>query len=71
MQKFDRDLPACGFSMKLDYILDALDNQNKEVVKLYYPKGKEIEAIQKANEIRKNKDVEMIPWNRDAWEVRQ
>ena len=31
----------------------------------------EIEAIQKANEIRKNKDVEMIPWNRDAWEVRQ
>lgn len=71
MQKFDRELPACGFSMKLDYILDALDNQNKEVVQLYYPKGKEIEAIQKANEIRKNKDVEMIPWNRDAWEVRQ
>lgn len=71
MQKFDRDLPACGFSMKLDYILDALDNQNKEVVQLYYPKGKEIEAIQKADEIRKNKDVEMIPWNRDAWEVRQ
>lgn len=71
LKKFGRDLPACGFSVKIDYLLDVIQTEKKKTVQLYYPKGKEVEAIQKANELRKDKDVEMIPWNADSWEVRQ
>lgn len=71
MEKFGRKLPACGFSIKLDYILDALDEKKDTLIKLYYPKGKEVEAIQKSTELRKNGNVEMIPWEKDIWEVQQ
>ncbi len=71
MGRFGRDLPACGFSIKLDYILDALEVDPNRNIKLYYPKGKEVEALQKSNELRKNGNVEMIPWDKDTWEVQQ
>lgn len=71
LKKFGRDLPACGFSVKIDYLLDVINTQKKQTVRLYYPKGKEVEAIRKANELRKEDAVEMIPWERDSWEVKR
>lgn len=70
LQKFGRDLPACGFSVKIDYLLDALTSEKRKVMQLYYPKGKEVEAIRRADILRKDNNVEMIPWDQDAWEVR-
>ena len=70
MVKFGRDLPACGFSIKLDYILDAIKMDKTENIQLFYPKGKEVQAIQKARELRTAGHVEIIPWDQDDWEVR-
>lgn len=69
MEKFGRNLPACGFSIKLDYILDAIKTGTKKNMKFYYPKGHELEAILKTKEMRKENNVEMIPWDKDTWEV--
>ncbi len=69
MEKFGRNLPACGFSIKLDYILDAIESDSKKNIKFYYPKGNELEAILKTKELRKENNVEMIPWDKDTWEV--
>lgn len=71
LKKFNRDLPACGFSVKLDYVVDTLDEKVVTKTKLYYPKGKEVLAIQKAEELRKENNVEMIPWNKESFEVKQ
>lgn len=71
LKKFNRDLPACGFSVKLDYVVDTLDEKVVTKTKLYYPKGKEVEAIQKAEELREENNVEMIPWEKESFEVRQ
>ncbi len=71
MGKFGRNLPACGFSIKLDYILDAIKIEQKKNIQFYYPKGKELEAILKTKEMRKENNVEMIPWDKDTWEVQQ
>lgn len=37
LKKFGRDLPACGFSVKLDPLIDYVDVQSKKKYKLYYP----------------------------------
>ncbi len=71
MGKFGRNLPACGFSIKLDYILDAIKIEQRKNIQFYYPKGKELEAILKTKEMRKENNVEMIPWDKDTWEVQQ
>lgn len=70
LRKFGRDLPACGFSLKLDYLLENVAIEDKKIVRLFYPKGKEVEAIKKAEEFRKENVVEMIPWDKDTWEVK-
>lgn len=53
LDKFGYDLPACGFSVKLDYLLEItkLEPQTKMVV--YYPLSKQVQAYQKARELRK------------------
>lgn len=71
LKKFNRDLPACGFSVKLDYVVDTLEEKIITKTKLYYPKGKEVEAIQKAEELRVDNNVEMIPWDKESFEVKQ
>lgn len=67
LAKFGRNLPACGFSMKLDYVLDALQTPTKQTITLYYPYGNEVEAIQKANVLRKHNFVRLIPWDKNEW----
>lgn len=69
--KFGRDLPAIGFSVKLDYLLDILPEKKHRILKLYYPKGMEKQAILKAKELRKNADVELIASDRDSMEVEE
>ena len=69
--KFGRDLPAIGFSVKLDYLLDILPEKEHRVLKLYYPKGMEKQAILKASELRKNADVELIASDGDTMEVKE
>lgn len=69
--KFGRDLPAIGFSVKLDYLLDILPDEKHRVLKLYYPANMEKEAIRKAEELRKNADVELIVSDGDTMEVKE
>ncbi len=69
LAKFGRPLPACGFSVKLDYLIDVIPSEGARKVKLMYPRGKEVEALLYANSLRFNEDVEMIPWDQDQMEV--
>ena len=57
LKKFGRDLPACGFGIKLDYLLDLFDDENTEVRRLRYPKGQIEAALQKAKQLRKDGPV--------------
>ena len=67
--RFGRDLPACGFSVKLDYLLDVLPEEEKKVIRIGYPKGKEIEAIKLSETYRKDSHVELVPWDKEQIEV--
>jgi ATP phosphoribosyltransferase regulatory subunit len=60
LKKFGRDLPACGFSVKLDNLLDILPEKKVKMTKVYYPKGKEVEAIRKAKQLQKDGPVELV-----------
>lgn len=71
LKKFGRDLPAIGFSVKLDYLLDILPAVKHHVLKLYYPKGMEKQAIIRAKELRRNADVELIASDGDVMEVKE
>ena len=61
LRKLGRDLPAAGFGVKLDILLDALPEEKKEIRKLYYDKDRIIDAIRLAKEMRKDGPVELIP----------
>lgn len=61
LKKFGRDLPACGFSVKLDYLLESLKAPSKKVLRLYYPPNKQLEAYQKAQILRQDHEVSLIP----------
>jgi ATP phosphoribosyltransferase regulatory subunit len=60
LNKFGRDLPACGFSVKLDALLDVLPEEKISVTKVLYPSGKEVEALQKAKQLQKKGMVELM-----------
>ena len=60
LKKFGRDLPACGFSVKLDALLDVLPMEKKTIIRVFYPKGKEVEALKKAKQLQKNGAVELV-----------
>lgn len=62
LNTFGKDMPAVGFSVKLDYLLDVIDSVSKKVLYLYYPMSKQLEAFQKAKELRKEKEVKLIPY---------
>lgn len=62
LNTFGKDMPAVGFSVKLDYLLDVIDSVSKKVLYLYYPMPKQLEAFQKAKELRKEKEVKLIPY---------
>ncbi|MBP3852973.1 MAG: ATP phosphoribosyltransferase regulatory subunit [Erysipelotrichaceae bacterium] len=61
LARFGRDLPACGFSVKLDYLLDVLQAEKKKTIRIRYPKEKEMEAYKIAKEMRKEQPVELLP----------
>ena len=61
LKKFGRDLPACGFSVKLDPLIDHVDVQSKKKYKLYYPQDKQIEAKKQAKNLRKEGIVILEP----------
>ena len=60
LKKFGRDLPACGFSVKLDALIDILPKEEQKITKIYYPRGREVEALQKAKQLREKGAVELI-----------
>jgi len=60
LKKFGRDLPACGFSVKLDALLDILPEERKSITQVLYPRGKEVEALIKAKQLQKNGAVELV-----------
>lgn len=61
LARFGRDLPACGFSVKLDYLLDVLETKEESIIEIRYPKEKEIEAFQLAKDLRKEGAVVLNP----------
>ena len=50
-------MPAIGFSVKLDYVLDVLEQKMEAKTILYYPANLKIEALKQAKELRKTKRV--------------
>lgn len=69
LKRFGRDLPACGFSVKLDYLLSVVEAPQTKTIKICYPETKQVEALKKAQEIRKTSPVELIIWDREEVEV--
>ena len=65
--RFGRDIPAVGFSIKIDSLLDVVefDDTNKPAkYKIYYGKGCSLEAIKKGKLLRDSGHVvELIPKN--------
>ena len=61
LKKFGRDLPACGFSVKLDPLIDQVDVKLRKKYKLYYPEDKQIEAMKQAMQLRKEGSVVLEP----------
>lgn len=57
LAKFGNDMPAIGFSVKLDYVLDVLPQKMEKKTILYYPSNLKIEALKQARELRKTKRV--------------
>lgn len=69
LARFGRNLPACGFSIKLDDLIDILPEMEKKSIRIVYPKGKEVEALMKAEKFRKEYVVELIPSQNEEIEV--
>lgn len=57
LAKFGNDMPAIGFSVKLDYVLDVLEKKIDSKLVLYYPASLKLEALKQAKEMRKEKRV--------------
>ena len=52
LEKFTDEYPACGFSVKLDYLLDVIQLESQTKMVIYYPASRQIEAYLKARELR-------------------
>ncbi len=60
LEKFNESMPAIGFSVKLDYVLNNYQVEgDKDKVILAYPLSKQIEAFEYAKQLRKDKIVTM------------
>ena len=72
LEKFGCDMPACGFSVKLDYLLDVIPSQEQTQTVVYYPIAKQLEAYKIAKDLRKDgKCVVCTIWNEDSIEVKE
>lgn len=66
ISKFGRDIPAVGFSIKIDALLDVIEEESKKEKKyvIYYGNSYSLEAIKKAKTLRNlGFVVELIPDN--------
>lgn len=66
ISKFGRDIPAVGFSIKIDSLLDVIEEEPKKEKKyiIYYGDGNSLEAIKKGKLLRDSGFiVELIPNN--------
>lgn len=66
LKVFGNDLPACGFSFKLDELAETymkVDPIMKSIV--YYPMNQKIEAMKLAQQLRRERIVELRPSNRE------
>lgn len=73
LEKFGNALPAIGFSVKLDYIMDIYKAQEdtKKTMIVSYPLTKQLEALKKARELRKEYRVELIPADVKEIEIKE
>lgn len=73
LEKFRNALPAIGFSVKLDYIMDIYEAQEdtKKTMIVSYPLTKQLEALKKARELRKEYRVELIPADVKEIEIKE
>ncbi|MCF0259448.1 MAG: ATP phosphoribosyltransferase regulatory subunit [Erysipelotrichaceae bacterium] len=64
--KFGRDLPAVGFSVKLDYLLEQVKAPEKpHRIRIFFPEERAVEAYAAAREARMQGPVEMVIWDRE------
>lgn len=71
LQKFGKNWPACGFSIKLDYLLDVYQKEeNEKQAVLYYPQDEYVQALLTAKKLREEFSVTLMPWNEDFMEVK-
>lgn len=67
LEKFGAPMDACGFSIKLDALLDVVSfAKTTPRIRLYYPAYKMVEALQKAKELRQQAIVELIEYDEDV-----
>lgn len=60
LKRFGKDMPAIGFAVRLDALLDILaDSEKEEKTIVEYGEKHCVEALQKAKELRRNGIVEM------------
>lgn len=73
LEKFGDALPAIGFSVKLDYILNIYEAQEdrKKTMIVSYPLTSQLEALTKAKELRKEYRVELVPADIKEIEIKE
>lgn len=66
LEKFGEPMPAIGFSVKLDYVLEVLKecDSKEDTVVLCYPLDQQVEALQRACQLRKHGRVRLLPQER-------
>lgn len=69
LKKFGRDLPACGFGMKIDEAAQLLKDEEEKVITVRYPSGKIAEALATAETLRPNHRVIIEEADTDEVEV--
>ena len=60
LKKVGRDMPAIGFGVKVDYLLDAVKEETETKRQLAYPQKCLIEALQYARVLRKEGPLELV-----------
>ena len=56
-------MPACGFSVKLDYLLDVVQADHPKKIQVAYPQEKELEAFKIARQLRETENVVLVKDN--------
>ncbi len=60
LQVFGNDLPACGFSFKLDTLAETISIPTKKAnIQVLYPQAQIVEALKIAQKLRQKGNVEL------------